>query len=68
MNISRKQVINFEIINNQCRGNPLTKRIVEHKTVDRESLKNYPEKGKKRPFSQFFEISNEMTFGSNGIC
>ena len=35
-----KKVINFETINHQCRGEPITKTEKEHKTVSRNDFKN----------------------------
>ena len=42
-----KIVINFDMINHQCRGGPLKMNIKEHKTVFNEHFKNYPENEKK---------------------
>ena len=38
-----KKMINFDIINNQCRGNLLQKTEKEHKTISNDDFKNYPE-------------------------
>ena len=49
-----KKVINFEIINHQCRGDPLTKTEKEHKTVCRNDFKNYAKDEKSKVLSSIF--------------
>ena len=60
-----KTVINFDIINHQCCGDPLKKSIKEHKTVYNDHLRNYPENEKKKVMSAILEIKG-MIFGSKG--
>ena len=41
------KVVNFDIIYHKCRGEPLQKSYKEHKTIEKNDLKNYPENDKK---------------------
>ena len=41
------KVVNFDIIYHECRGDPLQKLYKEHKTIDKNDLKKYPENDKK---------------------
>ena len=41
------KVVNFDIIYQECRGDPFQKLYKEHKTIEKNNLKNYPENDKK---------------------
>ena len=43
-----KQVINFDFINHQCRGDQLKKSEKEHKTIENNNFNNYPKNEKKK--------------------
>ena len=49
-----KRVINFYIIHHGCRGDPLKKSYKEHKTVNNDNFKEYPEKEKNKTVSAIF--------------
>ena len=59
------KVVNFDIIYHECRGEPLQKSYKEHKTIEKNDLKNYPENDKKD--SLLLVIAVERTYGLNGI-
>ena len=42
-----KQVINFDIVNHQCRSDQLKKSEKEHKTTENNNFNNYPKNEKK---------------------
>ena len=61
-----EKVINFDIINNGCRGDPLKKSIKEHKTVYQNDFKSYPKNEQKKLSVQSFETKG-MISGSREI-
>ena len=50
----RKKVINFQMINHQCRGDLVTKTEKNHKTVRNDDFKNYPAYEKNKTLSAIF--------------
>ena len=53
----KKRVVNFDIIYQECCGDPLQKTYKEHKTVDSKNFENYPKKDeKKSTFFNFLQI------------
>ena len=55
MSIFRKaKVIDFDVINHQCRGDKLQRTEKEYKTIDKTDLKDYPEKESKKILSAVF--------------
>ena len=55
MSIFRKaKVIDFDVINHQCRGDKLQRTEKEYKTIDKTDLKDYPEKESKKNLSAVF--------------
>ena len=54
-----KKVINFEIINHQCRRDPLRKTEKEHKTVCTNDFKNYPKDEKNKVLFSIFRSKRD---------
>lgn len=54
-----KKVINFNIIHNQCRGDPSQKSNKDHKTVSKDDFKNYPETDKNKVLSSVFRNNRD---------
>ena len=50
----KAKVINFDVINHQCRGDKLQRTEKEFKTIDKRDLKDYPENESKEDLSAVF--------------
>ena len=51
-----KKVINFEIIHQECRGDPLNGSYKDYKTIYDADIKEYPELEKKKRFWEVFFV------------
>ena len=54
------EVVNFDIIDNQCRSDKLLKEIKDHQTVTDLDLCSYPEKRKADVISSVYKLITEI--------
>ena len=50
----KAKVVNFDVINHQCRGDKLQRTEKDNKTIDKRDLKDHPEKESKEVSSAVF--------------
>ena len=66
--VKNAQIINFDIINNQIKGEPLQKTIREYKTVTEENLKKTPKKDKKEALGACFRTSRKDLYVNRDLA
>ena len=54
----RKKVVNFDMINHECRGEPLEGSYKDYKTVKNSDFENFPKNEKKKVLSGIFRKVN----------
>ena len=65
--MNKVKVVNFDIIYHKCREDPLQKFYKEHKTLEKNDLKNYPENDKKDVLSAACRSGREDLWIKRGL-
>ena len=56
---SKKKVVNFDLIHQQCRDDPLLKPEKDHKTISSDDSKKYPQQEKNKALSAVFRSNRD---------
>ena len=64
---SQAKIVNFDIINNECRGDPLQNSIKYYETIDKENLDRAKEEDKEEFISEAIRSKREDLYIKNDV-